>query len=92
MPFGLANALATFQELMSQIFHVYLRKFILDFFDDILVYRSSLETNWGHLDLTLAILRQHTLSAKLLKCSFAQPQLEYLGHIMPSTRSSPTLQ
>ena len=84
MPFDLTNAPATFQCIMNQILRPYLRKFVLVFLDDILIYSTTLEDYAQHLKLVLQTLQAHQLYLKLSKCSFAQSQLEYLGHIISS--------
>jgi hypothetical protein len=82
MPFGLTNASATFQDLMNNIFNPHLRKCILVFFDDILVYSKNITEHMSHLKITFQILQQHSLIVKLPKCSFGSPQVEYLGHVI----------
>jgi hypothetical protein len=72
MPFGLCNAPVTFQQLMSTIFSKYLRKFVLVFFDDILVYSQNLAEHLTHLEQVMNEFRDHALKAKLSKCSFGQ--------------------
>ncbi|XP_026410551.1 uncharacterized protein LOC113305762 [Papaver somniferum] len=68
--------------VMNDVFQPHLRKFILVFFDDILVYSPDMASHSEHLKITLKTLQEHTLYAKLSKCSFGQPKVEYLGHII----------
>lgn len=80
MPFGLPNALVTFQSLMNEVFRAYLRKFVLVFFDDILINIANMSDHVKHLETVLHLMRQHELYGKLSKCSFGITKVEYLGY------------
>ncbi|KAH9660393.1 hypothetical protein KPL70_024180 [Citrus sinensis] len=56
------------------------------FFDDILVYSTSVQEYARHLSAILQCLQQNRLYVKLTKCSFAQSSVECLGHIVYATR------
>lgn len=70
IPIGLTNAPSTFQCIMNFVFALYIRKFVLVFMDDILIFSKSLEEHIQHLTTVLQILREQQLYAKLSKCTF----------------------
>ncbi|KOM42757.1 hypothetical protein LR48_Vigan05g036100 [Vigna angularis] len=80
MPFGLTNAPATFQSAMNQLLQPYLRRFVLVFFDDILVYSRTWEEHLEHVETVLRELVAHHWVANRKKCEFGRTQIGYLGH------------
>jgi hypothetical protein len=82
VPFGLSNAPVVFMFLMNGVFKDYLDKFFIVFLDDILVYSKSKEEHENHLRMVFQVLRENQLHAKLIKCSFYQEKIHYLGHII----------
>jgi hypothetical protein len=80
MSFGLTGAPGTFQSAMISTLAPCLRQFVIVFFDDILIYSSSLEQHIIHLRMVFELLAKDQWTLKLTKCSFAQTQISYLGH------------
>ena len=67
---------------MNEVFRPFLRKFVLVFFDDILVYSPDLPTHVEHLRKVFSTLATHQLFVHHKKCAFGQQQVEYLGHVI----------
>ncbi|GKD27048.1 retrotransposon-related protein [Tanacetum coccineum] len=82
MPFRLTNALSTFQAIMNRLFSPYLHKFVIVFFDDILVYSALLTDHVEHLECVFSCLQEHQFFVKRSKYAFRASTLEYLGHII----------
>lgn len=82
MAFGLCGAPGTFQGAMNTTLSPLLRKCVLVFFDDILVYSETFEDHLVHLQQVLQLLSKDQWVVKKSKCKFAQQQLRYLGHVL----------
>lgn len=88
-PYGLCNAPATFQSAMNEILGPLLRKSVLVFIDDILIYSPDLATHVKHVEEVFQLLKLHGLKVKRSKCTFAQRTVSYLGHIISAEGVSP---
>jgi hypothetical protein len=59
-----------------------LRKFVLVFFDDILIYSRTYEAHVQHLRMVFELLATEHWKIKFSKCTFAQREISYLGHVI----------
>jgi hypothetical protein len=70
---------------MNDVLRAHLHRFVLVFFDDILIYSRSWADHLRHLRAILSLLRQHRLFVKRSKCSFGVDSVSYLGHIISAS-------
>lgn len=66
---------------MNTMLKPFLHEFLFVFFDEILIYSSSVEDHVNHLSLVLQHLADNEFCLKLSKCHFGQPLIHYLDHI-----------
>ena len=80
MPFGLCNAVATFQRYMDQILTEMKHRKVAVYVDDVIVGGSSVDEMIAGLDELLALLSRKRLFVKLKKCVWLQNNVKFLGH------------
>ncbi|XP_042051678.1 uncharacterized mitochondrial protein AtMg00860-like [Salvia splendens] len=67
---------------MNSIFQPFLRKFVIVFFDDILIYIPSEETHASHIAQVLHILESNQFFVKMAKYTFCSTTVDYLDHFI----------
>ena len=87
LPFGLAQAPAYFQELMTGVLKDL--PFAMAYLDDIIIYSSTPEEHLQHIKTVFEKLRHAKLSMKLSKCHFFAKEIQYLRHILGVERIKP---
>ena len=82
MPFGLRNALATFLRALDIILGRVRGQTCPIYLDYFIVFSKDAETHLRHVDEVLRLLRRTGVTLKLRKCSFFQPKIDNLGHVI----------
>ena len=82
MPFGLTHAPNTFMRLMNKVLCHFIGKFVMVYFNDILIFSKSVDEHIDHIREVLNVLRENKLYDNLKKCTFIIDSLLSLGFIV----------
>ena len=82
MPFGLANAPATFQNMMNKIFKDMFNLRVVIYLDDILIYSENEQDHVALVKRVLDRLQEFQLAIVPDKCKWHRYSINFLGYII----------
>lgn len=82
MPFGLKNAGATYQRMVTKMFKHQLGGTMEAYIDDMVVKSKHKSDHLNHLAEVFAILRKHKLRLNAEKCAFGVGSGKFLGYLV----------
>ena len=82
MPLGLKGAPAAFQRALDIILSGVQWQICLIYLDDVILFSRTHAEHARHLDTVFSLMRSVGTSHKLKKCSFFQPKVHYLRHVI----------
>ena len=93
MPFGLCNALPTFQRLMQNCLGKLNLTYCLIYLDDVIVFSDKPDEHLWRMRVVFNRLREHGLKLKPSKCEVFKSEINYLAHhvswkgVLPSKKN-----
>jgi hypothetical protein len=67
---------------MNEVLHPFIGKFVVAYFDDILIYNKSFDEHIEHLRTVFCALHEARLFANLEKCTFRTDWVAFLGYVV----------
>ena len=91
VPFGLAQAPAYFQQLISMVLQD-CRDFVMAYLDDIIIFSRTPEEHLKHIEIIFQKLKAAGLKLKESKCDFFKSEIYYFGHLISDKGIQPLLE